>query len=142
MYYCGASIGDIDTIRVGLAVSFDGINWIKYPGNPIMDTYTPPLDIRGPWAPDVIILPDGSFIMWYETAIGFGLAFSGRLGIYEIPLRNNPCHLKNGKVICKGAKVMGIYDLMGRRVRSIGNRVYFIKTDRGVYKVYSQGTNM
>ncbi len=86
MWYCGASIGDmladgdIDTIWIGYATSLDGITWYKYPLNPLFGTYTPPFspsEIRGPWAPDVVFLPTlNKFMMWYETAFGFGLATS------------------------------------------------------------------
>ncbi len=86
MWYCGASVsdiaadGDVDTIWIGYATSTDGINWTKHPENPLFGTYTPPFsafELRGPWAPDVVFLPDrNGFMMWYETAFGFGLATS------------------------------------------------------------------
>lgn len=84
MWYCGASYHDIsdnniiDTIKVGYATSINGLNWIKYPANPIMSTYDNPYNInesRGPWSPSVIYRPfEAGYYMWYETAYGFGLA--------------------------------------------------------------------
>lgn len=78
MWYSALSEADIatgryDTIRIGYATSYDGINWVKYP-NPVLTTLTPPhnpaVDSNGPWAPDVVF--DGTnYRMWYETAAGF-----------------------------------------------------------------------
>ncbi len=81
IWYCGASISDflsdnqIDTLYVGLAYSFDGTTWLKDSSAPLLSTYDPPVDQRGPWAPDVVYVPDsGKYYMWYETATGFGFA--------------------------------------------------------------------
>lgn len=73
----------IDTIYVGHAYSFDGVNWVKDSLNPILNTYSPPFSIlekRGPWAPSVKYIDSlNSYYMWYETAYGFGLASSNNL---------------------------------------------------------------
>jgi len=79
MWYVGASIADyaadstLDTSRVGYATSTDGINWIKYGGNPVLSTFDPPVDTGGPWAPDVVF--DGTaYKMLYEAVGGICLA--------------------------------------------------------------------
>jgi hypothetical protein len=122
IWYCGASVsdlltdGDIDTLWVGYATSTDGINWIKYPENPLFGTYTPPFspsELRGPWAPDVVFLPTtGRFMMWYETAFGFGLATSPLVETEEAP--SPPV-----------ADTLGYYSTDGRRVAKPLSGVYF-----------------
>lgn len=86
VWYCGVSYSDmldnnqIDTIKIGYASSSDAIHWVKYAGNPILDTYAEPytsFETRGPWTPDVIYWADSAkYYMWYETAYGFGMASS------------------------------------------------------------------
>jgi predicted GH43/DUF377 family glycosyl hydrolase len=69
MWYCGVSKADsvADTVRIGYATSTDGINWTKYPGNPVLSSYDSPLDSGGHWAPDVVF--DGTdYVMFYEAA--------------------------------------------------------------------------
>ncbi len=55
--------------KIGYALSFDGISWIKYDGNPVLDTSLPSTwDDYGVYRPAV--LHDGvKFHMWYT---GFG----------------------------------------------------------------------
>jgi predicted GH43/DUF377 family glycosyl hydrolase len=52
-------------IRIGLALSFDGYNWMKWGNNPIMDVGTSPsfndIGVGGP----SIVETDGIFEMWY-----------------------------------------------------------------------------
>lgn len=98
MWYCGVSNLDlldnntVDTLKVGYATSPDGLNWTRYSGNPVMNTYDSPYDsieYRGPWVPDVIYrAQEDRLYMWYETAYGFGLATSGNglsVSAAEIP---------------------------------------------------------
>ena len=94
MWYCGVSYidlldGKIDTIKVGMAYSYDGFNWFKNPSNPILTTYSPPFtefEKRGPWAPTVLYYDSlKTFYMWYETAYGFGLATSKDNAYYNKP---------------------------------------------------------
>ncbi len=85
-WYCGVSVRDwldnnqIDTIYIGFSHSTNGLDWIPFDGNPVFGTYFPlysPEEIRGPWAPDVVYLPQRNlYVMMYETAHGFGLAYS------------------------------------------------------------------
>jgi predicted GH43/DUF377 family glycosyl hydrolase len=78
MWYSGfSSTTGYTNGTIGYATSPDGINWTKYPGNPLFDTHTLPhttaVDSGGPWAPDVVF--DGKeYKMWYETLAGFSLA--------------------------------------------------------------------
>lgn len=82
MWYSGfSSVSGYDTLRIGYASSYDGINWIKYAGNPLLSTVTPPydslIDDNGPWAPDVIFDADSNiYKMWYEAKGGFLFAFA------------------------------------------------------------------
>ncbi len=79
MWYIGSSCADynadstLDTSRVGLATSSDGIHWTKYAGNPVLSTYDPPVDSGGPWAPDVVFHPN-RYSMLYEAIGGIFLA--------------------------------------------------------------------
>ncbi len=119
MWYCGASVediladGDIDTLWIGYATSNDGVVWTKHPENPLIGTYTPPADVRGPWAPDVVFVPSrGEFMMWYETAFGFGLATSSTTGVGEeedgVP------------------DTLAVYSADGRRVKAADGRGVFL----------------
>lgn len=136
MWYCGASYLDlldnntVDTLKVGYATSPDGLNWTRYSGNPVMNTYDSPYDsieYRGPWVPDIIYRPqEDRLYMWYETAYGFGLATSGNglsVAEPEIPeirifpnpadafIRVIPCAVVNG-----GTMNFTLFDAAGRPV--------------------------
>ncbi|MFH0866330.1 MAG: T9SS type A sorting domain-containing protein [Bacteroidota bacterium] len=76
------SIAAWDTTFICFATSTDGINWTKYAGNPLLNTFTPPSDTTvdkgGPWACDVVYDPnENNYKMWYETSAGFCYATSG-----------------------------------------------------------------
>jgi hypothetical protein len=59
--------------RIGYATSTDGINWVEYPGNPVLDIGPPgSWDSRSVYCPDVIF--NGSFYeMWYSGYDGSNL---------------------------------------------------------------------
>ena len=84
MWYCGfPSDGGFDSVQTGYAVSQDGVNWLKYTGNPVFSKYYPPYDSAqdhgSPWAPDVVYnKASGEYMMWYESAGGIQLATSPR----------------------------------------------------------------
>lgn len=71
-----------DTISMCYATSQDGINWIKYAGNPLFNNYTAPydslIDTGGPWAPSVIFNHlTNTYMMWYEAHGGnYDFSFS------------------------------------------------------------------
>ncbi len=75
LYYSGGLMTSNDR-KIGLATSTDGINWIRYPGNPIL-TKTQSWEIGGPFYPSVIV-ENSIFKMVYATAgsVGFGSAVS------------------------------------------------------------------
>ncbi|MBU0765476.1 MAG: hypothetical protein KJ607_11640 [Bacteroidetes bacterium] len=53
MWYSGISFyGQFDSVRIGYAVSVNGIDWIKYPGNPVLEALSG--DSAGFWAVDVV----------------------------------------------------------------------------------------
>lgn len=87
MWYIGVSCADynadstLDTARVGLATSSDGIHWVKYAENPVLSTFDPPIDSGGPWAPDVVFHPY-RYAMLYEAVGGIFLA-TKTIGIAE-----------------------------------------------------------
>lgn len=70
-----------DTVSICYATSADGVNWTKFAGNPLFNTYTTPFDsvteAGGPWACDVVFIPgDNKYKMWYETFAGICFATS------------------------------------------------------------------
>ncbi|MBS4016156.1 MAG: T9SS type A sorting domain-containing protein [Candidatus Latescibacteria bacterium] len=133
MWYSALSEADIatgryDTIRIGFATSYDGVNWTKYP-EPVLTTLTPPhnpaVDSNGPWAPDVVF--DGTnYRMWYETAAGFCYA-TAPLSVMESALQTvlstvkiSPNPFRNLTVInCAGRFRFKIYDVSGRLLRTL-----------------------
>ncbi|MFA6924480.1 MAG: T9SS type A sorting domain-containing protein [Bacteroidales bacterium] len=75
------SISAYDTLYICYATSPDGINWTKFAGNPLFNTYTAPsdtnIDKSGPWACDVVYdAKENNYKMWYETKAGFCFATS------------------------------------------------------------------
>lgn len=67
MWYCGVSNdnGQYDSSRVGYAVTLDGINWIEYPGNPVLvASNNIPASF---WAIDVLFdSTDNMYKLYYE----------------------------------------------------------------------------
>ncbi len=85
MWYCGAPpIQSMwDSISIGYAVSIDGINWIKYPNNPVYDRFFPPVnpeaDNASAWAPEVVFVQDSNkYLMYYDGSNGINLAIADR----------------------------------------------------------------
>jgi predicted GH43/DUF377 family glycosyl hydrolase len=62
MYYCGSRDAD-GLFAVGLALSGDGLNWVKYPDNPIYDL-AGDKEHRGLYTADVMPRGDGSCILF------------------------------------------------------------------------------
>lgn len=153
MWYSAMSEADLsnnryDTVRIGFATSFDGINWNKHP-YPVLSTLTPPynpgVDSNGPWAPDVVF--DGmGYRMWYETAAGFCYA-TATLGVeeyiystinYQVRISPNP--FKYATVInYTGNFSVKIFDIYGKRVKEISgnNKIIWDGKDLSGNKVKS-----
>jgi predicted GH43/DUF377 family glycosyl hydrolase len=77
LYESGYYIG-----RVGYAKSIDGLNWIKFDANPIMDVGS-----EGSWddrgvLPQTVIFNDNMYHMWY---LGFNAQNSNRIGYATSP---------------------------------------------------------
>jgi predicted GH43/DUF377 family glycosyl hydrolase len=83
MWYTGTS--DQTTISIGYATSYDGLNWVKYIDNPVLEPGSP-----GSWDGSWVIFPsvlfDGSmYKMWYtgysfenwHGRIGYATSFDG-----------------------------------------------------------------
>jgi predicted GH43/DUF377 family glycosyl hydrolase len=67
MWYCGYDSHEVGSKKIGYATSPDGINWTKYPGNPVLkpDPY-PSYDFAGIWNP--MVIKDGdTYKMWYPS---------------------------------------------------------------------------
>ncbi len=158
MWYCGVSNYDVldrkvDTIKVGHATSYDGLHWEKDTNNPVLDTYSPPFssfELRGPWAPSVNYVQDsGKYFMWYETAYGFGFAFSraGEVPVdYHVSIYPNPAVDKVTVKVNFDAYIE-IYSMTGQKVLSkiklnkgeneisltLGTGVYILRIVNGDY---------
>jgi sucrose-6-phosphate hydrolase SacC (GH32 family) len=67
MWYSGVSFkNQWDSVPVGYAVSLNARDWIKYPGNPVLDLN--PGETGGFWAVDVVWDPQRQkYLMYYET---------------------------------------------------------------------------
>ncbi len=125
LWYCGASITDfaadnkIDTLHVGYAASAGGHQWHTR-ATPVLSSDDTPADTRGPWAPDVVFLPDsGKYFMWYETATGFGLATAQVPGTFPLsvkPLKKGIFFIKNRYLWTAQRTTFTIYSLNGTAV--------------------------
>ncbi|MDD3740140.1 MAG: T9SS type A sorting domain-containing protein [Bacteroidales bacterium] len=72
-----------DSLTIAYAVSLDGINWIKYPSNPVYDRFYPPFNIESDavstWAPEVLYIADSNkYLMYYDGSNGINLAIADR----------------------------------------------------------------
>lgn len=63
MWYCGARWQG-DPAKIGYATSVDGINWVKYAGNPVMATGTADWEAGGFGGCAIMSVP-GGYRMWY-----------------------------------------------------------------------------
>jgi hypothetical protein len=92
MWYCGfSSSSGFNNLQIGYAMSEDGINWNKFAGNPVYNRFYEPFDSLndndGPWAPDVVYIPDQEkYIMLYEGTSGIQLAESFESDYSYIPM--------------------------------------------------------
>lgn len=126
-----------DTLRICYASSDNGINWTKYPGNPLFETFTAPydslIDTYGPWAPDVIFDTNANeYKMWFESEGGFSLvtalvtlsgikeneSFSNSLIISPNPF-SSLTKIKTTKPLYNAT--VTIYNSMGQVVESMKN---------------------
>jgi signal transduction histidine kinase len=76
MWYTG---DDVTTFRVGYATSRDGRDWVRYPGNPVLDVGPPGAWDEGFAGLVSVVGPDssGGFKLWYQgkgMKIGFATA--------------------------------------------------------------------
>ncbi len=85
-YYAG-------NMEAGLATSVDGINWTKFPGNPVLPKGNPG-DFDMQWAyANTVLFENGEYKMWYTgfngTSAGIGYATSND-GITWLKYPGNP----------------------------------------------------
>ena len=109
MWYAGATAEDKKWhVKIGLATSEDGKNWIKHADNPVL-SYDEPWEIHSVFGPS-LMYKEKKFYMWYaggDTPRGIGLATStdgkswikhsgnpvleGKKGTYEAIGMDRPC---------------------------------------------------
>ena len=65
MWYAGRG----PKLRIGYAVSSDGIHWTKYPNNPVLDVTSGAWDFKHVLSPSVV-LDGGVYKMWYTGSDG------------------------------------------------------------------------
>ena len=65
MWYTGRSNAD-KLSRIGYATSTDGINWVKYSGNPIIELGNPGTYDSLLAAHPEVVLDEGKYLMWYS----------------------------------------------------------------------------
>jgi len=76
MWYAGANKSGIQ--QLGLAVSYDGFRWHKYPSNPVLKPETAGWDCKSIWAPHVLhdgntyrIYYSGSDGVFFQTGLAY-----------------------------------------------------------------------
>ncbi len=129
LWYCGVSVADwtdnqnIDTVKIGYATSLNGIHWLKYDQNPVLNTYSSPytnFEKRGPWAPDIVYSSkNNQYLMWYETAYGFGLAIAPdneQLKNETFIIYPNPATSGVINIISKNRATLFIYNYLGEKI--------------------------
>ncbi len=63
---------------IGYATSPDGVNWTKYPSNPVMTAGTAAWETGGPHNGYVMVVPGGGYKMWYT---GYDVNYTiGKIG--------------------------------------------------------------
>jgi sucrose-6-phosphate hydrolase SacC (GH32 family) len=127
-------LSKFDTINICYATSTNGINWIKFPGNPLFNTYTALydtlIDTDGPWAPDVVFNnKTNKYQLWFECLGGFSYAtapdsiagIKELLTIYPITLYPNP---SSGEFIIDFPESddiisISVFDIMGKSLQPL-----------------------
>jgi len=84
MWYVGHSAAGQETSKVGYATSTDGVNWIKYAGNPIVSRSSSDQDIS------VVVMADGSYRMYIEVNNLYIDLLLSADGIHWTPSSANP----------------------------------------------------
>jgi hypothetical protein len=104
MWYGGESSSSGGHLQVGLATSFDGLQWTRHSDNPVI---TPGVEWEGREVrPGPVIKEDNTYYMWYlgstagESRIGLATSTDGATWIkYDDPDDGNP---NTGDVVLKG----------------------------------------
>jgi beta-1,2-mannobiose phosphorylase / 1,2-beta-oligomannan phosphorylase len=84
MWYVGHSSAGQSASKVGYATSTDGINWTKYPGNPVLDRPYQDQDIA------VLRMPDGTYWMYIEVNNSWLDLFTSPDGLAWTAYAGNP----------------------------------------------------
>jgi fibronectin type 3 domain-containing protein len=84
MWYVGHSAAGQETSKVGYATSTDGVNWIKYAGNPVISRSSSDQDIS------LVVMADGSYRMYIEVNNLYIDLLLSADGIHWTPSSANP----------------------------------------------------
>lgn len=84
MWYAGEDFSTGQQ-RLGYAYSKDGINWIKYPHNPILQNDSWNIQLVFP----SVILDENKYRMWYGAFLFDGTTLGGAIGYATMPRSNN-----------------------------------------------------
>jgi predicted GH43/DUF377 family glycosyl hydrolase len=88
---------DGDRQTVGYATSLDGINWTKWPGNPIFTADTSSWEAWQVAMNDVLYSPDGTLQMWYQAGESIYLTSIGYATSHLAPIITADRILTTGK---------------------------------------------
>ncbi len=137
MWYTGREDHFSTAQLVGYATSADGITWVKFPGNPVIDT---PPEWGTSYLTSAILKFDGYYHLWFTSFAFFGLGQIGAIGYARSPLppsgidtgvpagyalaQNQPNPFNQSTRIRfdlpeQTAVDMAVYDLMGRRIKTL-----------------------
>ena len=159
MWYIGAS-AHIEDQWVGYATSTDGISWIKWPSNPILDT-SPPWGYA--YGPGTLLKFDDFYHYWFTSwPQGSGVNELGRIGYatssiavsvatreddsgipseyllqQNYPNPFNPATNIRYELTKSSAVVLQVFDVLGREVRMLVNEV----KPAGLHEVKWDGLN-
>jgi len=129
MYYSGVP-ENFATEQIGFATSIDGINWIKYEGNPILGP-------TEPWArlwviAGSVILIDSTYFLYYT---GFSSFTSAQIGL-AADFKNNPYSIKiivDPSYASPGADEININaEIVNKENRSVTVRAIIDSDDKSV----------
>ena len=95
MWYTGYRSGEEEIKKLGYATSTDGINWTRYPGNPIFDRY---------WTEDVFVIRhEGKYYMTAEGVNDIAHMLTSDDGIQWTNIGDLDIRKVNGEPIDSGA---------------------------------------
>jgi len=116
MWYVGSTDSNGSGVwKVGYATSVDGINWVKYPGNPVLNRESMDHDVC------VVKASDGTLLMYVEVSDDHLDLFTSTNGIEWEPFRGNPIKQKATSPVVwrEGTSWFMLYENMMSSVENI-----------------------